>query len=62
MHKFEVERGKRVRVVSPAPSIYIGQDGEVTTYFRSESEWWLEVRLGSGPVVDFRLSELIALG
>jgi len=55
----EVERGKRVQVVEPAPEPYVGQHGKITSYSRPQSEWWVEVRLDCGDVSDFRLAELI---
>ena len=35
MQQFEVEKGKRVRVVKPAPRSCVGREGEITTHFRS---------------------------
>jgi len=60
MHEFEVEKGRRVRVV-PTVEFYAGQEGYITASSIVRGEWWVEVRLDSNQVVDFRLWELFAI-
>jgi len=61
MHSFEAHEGLRVRVVQPdhstIPVPYEGQYGTITAELWDE-EPWAKVRLDSGEVTTYRLSEL----